>query len=135
MTDYLLDTNVIIEILRNNSRVMAHMQAVISTGGDVRINALSYYETRRGLLNIRVADKLQRFDDFCTAFDIVYLDRPALDQASGIYASLRSKGTLIEDADILIAAMAIANNAVLVTDNLKHFRGVSGLQLENWVRQ
>lgn len=50
MPDYLLDTNVIIELLRNNPRVLARMRAAIGSGRDVQINALSYYETRRGLL-------------------------------------------------------------------------------------
>ena len=35
-------------------------------------------------------------------------------------------------ADLLIACIALANRATLVTRNLKHFRQVPGLQVENW---
>ena len=60
------------------------------------------------------------------------LDLSALDISSSIYQDLRSKGTLLEDADILIAGIAIANNAVLVTRNTRHFARVEGLRLEDW---
>ncbi len=131
---YLLDTNVLIELLRNNHVVVANLRVAIIRGHDVRINALSYYETRRGLLGIHQAAKLLKFDTFCRVFGIVYLDQPALDKASEIYSDLRKKGRLIEDADILIAAMALVNNAILVTDNVSHFKRVVGLKLENWTR-
>ncbi len=36
-------------------------------------------------------------------------------------------------ADLLIACVALANRATLVTRNLKHFRQVPGLQVEDWV--
>ena len=134
MPTYLLDTNVVIEILRNNPVVVAHLRAAVTAGHEVHINALSYYETRRGLLDVARADKLRAFDTFCRVFGIMDLDQIALDRASEIYAELRSKGQLIEDADILIAAMALVNNAVLVTDNVSHFKRIAGLKLVNWLR-
>jgi predicted nucleic acid-binding protein len=134
MPDYLLDTNILIELLRNNPIVVARLRAVITVGHDVWINALSYYETRRGLLDVSRTSKLRKFEAFCQVFGIVYLNQVTLDRASEIYSELRSKGQLIEDADILIAAMALINNAVLVTDNVNHFKRVAGLQLENWMR-
>ncbi len=133
MSDYLLDTSILIEILRNNPTVLARLGTATSAGHDVQINALSYYETRRGLLDIHRAAKLRKFDTFCRVFGIVYLDQAALDKASEIYSDLKKKGQLIEDADILIAAIALTNNAMLVTDNVSHFKRVAGLKLENWV--
>ncbi|CAN5873895.1 hypothetical protein BH24DEI2_BH24DEI2_16700 [soil metagenome] len=41
-------------------------------------------------------------------------------------------GTLLEDADILIAGIAVANAAVLVTHNTRHLERIEGLRLENW---
>lgn len=134
MADYLLDTNILIEILRDNPTILASMRFAITTGLDVRINALSYYETRRGLLATRQAAKLRKFNVFCDIFGIVYLDRTTLDRASELYADLKKRGQLIEDADILIAAMALVANAVLVTDNVSHFKRITNLKLENWVR-
>jgi len=42
---------------------------------------------------------------------------------------------LIEDADLLIAAQSLNRGYTLVTNNLKHFEGIDGLKLINWVRE
>ncbi|MBI5678044.1 MAG: PIN domain-containing protein [Planctomycetes bacterium] len=50
-----------------------------------------------------------------------------------IKAELRSKGTIIEDFDILIASIAISNNHILITNNTEHFERIEGLKIQNWV--
>ena len=50
-----------------------------------------------------------------------------------IKVDLKSKGKIIEDLDILIASIAIADNCILVTNNTDHFERVGGLQIENWL--
>ena len=59
------------------------------------------------------------------------LDIRAIEKATDIYAELH-KGQQIEDNDIYIAAIAIVNGCVLVTDNEKHFSRIPGLQYVNW---
>ena len=61
------------------------------------------------------------------------INQAALDKAAEIYADLRAAGQLIEDADILIAAIALVNNLTLVTNNTSHFSRIAGLQLEDWL--
>ncbi len=56
----------------------------------------------------------------------------AIEKASAIYASLKSTGKIISDADILVAGIAISNNLVLVTNNTKHFSRIENLKLDNW---
>lgn len=48
---------------------------------------------------------------------------------------LRAMGTPVEDFDLLIASAAVSHDLILVTDNLKHFRNISGLEVENWVER
>jgi predicted nucleic acid-binding protein len=50
-----------------------------------------------------------------------------------MYANLRRQGEILPDADILVAATALANDCVLVTGNEKHFRRIKGLEVENWL--
>jgi len=47
---------------------------------------------------------------------------------------LKKKGALLNDADILIASIAKAHDAVLVTNNEEHFARVEGLKIENWLK-
>ena len=51
-----------------------------------------------------------------------------------IKAYLKSKGKIICDSDLFIAAAAISNNFTLVTNNEKHFKRIEGLEIENWTR-
>lgn len=54
-------------------------------------------------------------------------------RAAEIYALLREAGLLLEDADILMAAIPFVNDLALVTANVKHFERIPGLPLENWL--
>jgi tRNA(fMet)-specific endonuclease VapC len=133
MTVYTLDTNIVRPILRNDQAVLGKIAEALREGHLVKLNALTYFETKRGLLAADATRQLQRFDRLCEELGILMLTRPALDRASAIYADLRRQGTLIEDADLLIAAIALANDSCLVTHNTAHFERVPGLQLEDWL--
>lgn len=52
-----------------------------------------------------------------------------------ITAFLKKEGNLIEDADILMASTAIVKDLVLITNNLKHFKRVKDLKLDNWLQK
>lgn len=42
--------------------------------------------------------------------------------------------TIILDADIMIASVAIANRLILVSNNVKHFEQIADLKIENWIK-
>jgi tRNA(fMet)-specific endonuclease VapC len=73
------------------------------------------------------------FERLWQAQGIVMFDQAALDTAAAIYADLRAAGQLIEDADLLMAAIALVNDLVLVTHNTVHLSRVADLQLEDWL--
>jgi predicted nucleic acid-binding protein len=62
------------------------------------------------------------------------LDHATLNRAAEIYAELRARGQLIEDADLLSAAIALVNDLTLVTNNTAHFNRIEGLQIEDWLQ-
>lgn len=49
-------------------------------------------------------------------------------------AFLRKKGQLIEDADIIIGATAVAKDMVMVTENVKHIGRLNGIMIEDWAK-
>jgi tRNA(fMet)-specific endonuclease VapC len=63
---------------------------------------------------------------------VLDLSSEACKIAARLYADLRQMGELLPDADIFIAAIALANDCVVVTNNERHFQRISGLSVENW---
>jgi len=59
--------------------------------------------------------------------------KETVEQAAEIYVYLKKDGNLIEDADILMAAISIVEDLVLITNNTSHFNRVKGLSLDNWI--
>lgn len=60
-------------------------------------------------------------------------DRAAAEAYAMIRQQLVSAGTPFGDMDMLIASVAISQEAILVTHNSRHFGRISGLLLEDWL--
>lgn len=133
MNGYTLDTNIITALVKQNADVIQRAQSALRAGYSIRPNAISYYEIKRGLLGAGMQNRLVQFDNFCLVHGVVMIDQNALDKAAGIYADLKRTGQLLEDADILTAAIAIVNDLTLVTNNIQHFARITELRIENWM--
>ncbi|BAZ16085.1 PilT protein [Calothrix sp. NIES-4071] len=105
---YILDTNIVSYILkRKNTSVENKLRQARVLGQDVFISCVTYYEVKRGLLYAKATTQLAEFDTFCRTYPILYLDDiEIIEKACEIHANLKSKGTPIQDADVLIAATA-----------------------------
>lgn len=76
--------------------------------------------------------KLAAFEDLCKEMKVQDLTVRDINVAARIYLQGRKQGRMIEDTDLLIAAQAMANGYILVTNNTKHFEDISGLAFVNW---
>ena len=97
------------------------------------INIISYYEILRGLKDLGDEEKLRGFEEFIQENELISIRKETIEKAAEIYAYLKKEGNLIEDADILMAAIAIVEDLVLITNNISHFKRVKGLETENWI--
>ena len=134
MRKSLLDTSILITFLRGEENVVAKVEAYLEEFEKLSLSVLTHYEILRGLKYIRNEKKLRDFEELMDESEIITLDSEIIDKASGIYADLRRRGELIEDADTLIAASCLVKGMVLVTDNEEHFGRIEGLDVENWLR-
>ena len=132
MPRYTLDTDIVIEVLRGNQRVVARMNR-LGPGTQISITGLTIYELYKGVAVMQDEDREKEVEEFISRAEILELDLKAERKAGEIYADLRRKGKLISDADILIAAIAVINDSILVTNNTEHFRRIEGLKFENWL--
>ena len=132
---YLPDTNIISAIIEDNEVVVKTFESLHDDGHVFVISAINYYEITRGLMLPKYQKKLSKFKAFLSKTEIIMLNTEILDTAATIYQQLKPQGQLIEDADTLIAATALHEQAILVTDNTKHFARVPNLKLENWIER
>ena len=130
-----LDTNIITAFLKNDLRVVGKISNYLDLFDKLTINIISYYEILRGLKDLGNQEKLRRFEDFIQENELVLIRKDTVEKAAEIYAYLKKEGNLIEDADILMAAIAIVEDLVLITNNTSHFNRVKGLRLDNWINK
>jgi tRNA(fMet)-specific endonuclease VapC len=132
---YLLDTNIVSLALRNNLRVTAEITQLKSQRQILSISCVTYFEVKRGLFAVKAIKQLERFDNFCKDYQIIFLDDLAiLEKASEIHANLRLRGLPIQTEDILIAATAIIKGFILVSNDSDLLR-IEELSLENWLQE
>lgn len=68
------------------------------------------------------------------ALTVFHFDIDEAMEAGELAAEASRKGITIPSPDYLIAGHALSLGCVVVTDNVKHFAGIEGLRVENWIR-
>ncbi len=132
---YLIDTNICIYIM--NIHPPEVLQKFKSIGvGEVGISSITVSELHYGACkSIHIKKNIQRLDEFLSPFEILSYD----DNASRCYGKIRSqlekKGNIIGPLDMLIAAHALSNKLILISNNIKEFNRIKTLQVENWVEE
>lgn len=134
----LLDTDMLTLLFIPNAAVLRRFQQARES---VATTSISRIETLSGRFafvmkaeigtRLKLASRLlERTEENLKTLPIVGVD----DRAAFEFDHLREDKRLkkIGRADLLIACIALANGATLVTRNLKHFKQVPGLKIENW---
>ena len=132
--NYILDTSIITAYMRDDEKIRMKLKEIVIYGKKVFISGMSYYEIKRGLLAKKATKQLNIFNELCRKIRILFLDNQEIfDRASEIYADLKQRGELISDADILIAATALARDLILVSDDSDFLR-IKDVTVENWLK-
>ncbi len=129
---YFLDTNICIYLLKG---AYPHLADKIMTyhPDEIKIPAVVKAELLYGAeKSVKRKENMELIEALLMPMDIV----PFGDSAAGHYASVRSTleraGTPIGPNDLLIAATVLAENGILVTNNVREFERVPALQIEDW---
>lgn len=131
MKRYLLDTSIVAFLFRGKYNVGQRLmklgpeQCYVS---DVTVAELTYgaYHSDRVQWNL---DMIERFTKMVTIVPFA----SGIDEYGKQKDRLVKKGQMIEDFDLFIGCTAVTNGLVMVTDNVKHFSRIEGIQIENWV--
>ncbi|MBI5292832.1 MAG: PIN domain-containing protein [Chloroflexi bacterium] len=130
---YVLDTNIVTGILKKDARVVSRLRQALAANAMIALSPVVFYEVKRGLLKKDAHKQMGFFEKLANTFQWDDLQRPDWDSAAQIWAAATRVGhSPSSDADLLIATHARRLNAVVVTDNERHFARL-GVQIENWL--
>ncbi len=128
----LLDTDVCIEILRGNTEVIEERRQTVDK---VATTAMTAGELYFGAAKSDAPKSNRKVvDEFLATLDIFGVDRLAARKFGEIKATLERRGEGLADADLLIASVALANGAIVVTGNRSHYDRIPGVEIEDWIR-
>jgi tRNA(fMet)-specific endonuclease VapC len=121
----LIDTDVCVELLRGNKRVIEHRRKVAD---EVAISFMTtgelFYGAERSSRPARNRELVERF----------LLSVTCLQSSRQLMEKFGTRGEILPDADILIAATALIWGGSLVTGNKAHFTRFTDLKLTDWTR-
>jgi tRNA(fMet)-specific endonuclease VapC len=132
VTPYMLDTNIISDLIRNPQGQVA--RRIAKAGEDnictsiIVAAELRYGSTKSGSKRLHKA-----VEDLLGEIKVLPLEVPADVEYGAIRSELEAVGMPIGSNDLLIAAHARAAGATIVTANADEFRRVRGLKVENWL--
>ncbi|MDB9315715.1 type II toxin-antitoxin system VapC family toxin [Spirulina sp. CS-785/01] len=129
---YLLDTNVCIKLLNNSHEAVVRRLAK-EEPKTINLCTIVKFELYFGAYRSKkTGDNIAKLKRFFKQFNLLNFDGKSAEIAGLIRTQLNKKGTPIGVYDLQIAAIALANNFVLVTHNISEFSRIDGLQYEDW---
>jgi tRNA(fMet)-specific endonuclease VapC len=134
LSGYLLDTNIISEIIRNPTGSVAR-RIEQTDPKDICTSIVVAAELRYGCAQKGSAKLLAKVEAVLETIPVLPLDMPADSEYGGIRSELETAGQTIGLNDLLIGAHAHALGLTLVTDNMHAFNRIQGLSVENWLER
>jgi len=132
---YMLDTNICIALIRQKSGPILK-RLVTCQPGEVGISTLTLAELAHGVeKSAQAGQNEQALQQFLLPLLLAEFDPQAALMYGKIRADLERSGQIIGSMDMLIAAHAVSLGTILVTNNIREFQRVRGLNLEDWSTQ
>ena len=136
MKQYLLDTNICIFLLRGQYNIDKKLDEVGLE--NCHISEITKAELKYGAELGREKGmkwRAEQLYEFLSSLKIIPISS-AIDLYASEKARLRLAGTPInDDFDLLIGCTAVVNELIMVTENLKDFKNITDIQLENWIER
>ena len=136
---YMLDTNTVIHLFKGQGRVSdteavtLRLRLLALPPRSIGIPSIVVYELKVGIAKSQSPEKRRgQLQKLLEAVTFYTFGQDEADAAASIRAGLEKRGTPIGAYDVLIAAVALANHATLVTRNQDEFSRVPGLKLLDW---
>lgn len=129
---YMLYTDVCIDVQRRKSpEMLARFASLVP--GEAVVSVITWGELTYGAAKSGSRDRvLSMLDEFAVLVPVLPMPPECGNAYGAIRAALERKGIPIGNNDLWIAAHALSAGLTLVTSNMREFRRVPGLRVENW---
>ncbi len=132
MATYLIDTNTWIEYFHNRSGVREHLKEIPAE--NIYVSEITIAELIYGAVHSRNEEKhLNETYEISETFNVVAISNVLRQYADLRHALVNQNQKNVGDFDILIGATALHYDMIVVTDNIKHFKLMPEIKIENWV--
>jgi tRNA(fMet)-specific endonuclease VapC len=129
---HLLDTNTFTAIIKGHPKALAAFVKLDIK--NIKLSVINLGEIEYGLKHNPVGSlKLARIQSLLEDIEVLTLDKQSAHHYGEIRAEQQKKGEPIGSNDFWVAAHALSLGATLVTNNVREFKRVKGLKVENWV--
>ena len=131
---YLLDTNILIYLIKNKPASVAKRINALKKDDELAMSFFTYAELLKGVeKSTRKTEVLRQLDGLLRQIPVLYrVQRQVCEHYAVQFTQLKQAGTPIGANDLWIACHALAEKAVLVTNNTREFERIQGLVLDNW---
>ncbi len=128
---YLLDTDTVIYALKGDQAVKRNLRKHLNDM--IKISVITLMELYYGAYKSQqIIANLARIKTLEENMEVIPLGKESTEIFGLNKANLERTGTPLDDFDLIIASTAMTHNLTLVTNNIKHFKRIEGLKLENW---
>ncbi len=132
---FLIDTNICIYIMNDHPPEVIQKFRDIGVG-NICISSITVSELQYGAYKSKQIKKnINRLDEFLSPFEILAYNESASNFYGKIRSQLEKTGNVIGPLDMLIAAHALSEKLTLITNNVKEFKRVKSLKIQNWVKR
>ena len=128
----ILDTNVIIDLLRGERNIINKIRDLEKKNITILLTSISVFEIWQGLNDMVDLKKLEKIQFLLDSICTFYFDTSTAKEAGHIYALLRRNGQIIDPEDSMIAGIAKFHREPILTKNTKHFERINGLKIETY---
>lgn len=128
-----LDTSILIDFLKGNSKAIKVIQKYEEQGHTIAVATPTIIEIVRGLKSKYSTPRERTLVyDFIESINSLDLDKNSAVVAGKVEMELADAGMKMDLTDIMIGSIALMNQEVLLTKNIKHFSRIKGLEVETY---
>ncbi len=131
---YCFDTDTLSAVLKRDPPLDLIRKLAAVPPEDQFTTAINLGELMYGAAKARRGDLVERIREIITTrVAVLPFDEHAAEYYGPLRAELESKGRALHEADLRIASIALVADLVVVTGNVRHFKRVPELKVENWL--